>query len=90
MHLYDVIGRCPELSSVGLDHEQPRALRPGVSCKRLLDGRMALQQEQRSQLICSDMLVRAARAPGPMSIDMFDIAYSNVPELQQLILNRGL
>jgi N-acetylneuraminate synthase len=42
------------------------------------------------ELISNDVLVRAVRAHEPLSIDMFDNPYSNVPELKQLILNRGL
>jgi sialic acid synthase SpsE len=42
------------------------------------------------ELISGDQLTRPCKADEPLLIDMFDNPYANVPELRQLILERGL
>jgi len=51
-----------------------------------------LQRGQLScrELISGDILVRSCGADQPITIEMFDNPYANVPELKQQIMNRGL
>lgn len=42
------------------------------------------------ELISNDILNKAVGKDGPITIDMLDNPYANVPELKQLILDRGL
>ena len=50
---------------------------------------------QRGQLSCRELitgvsLVQSCCADAPITVEMFDNPYSQVPELKQLILDRGL
>ena len=51
-----------------------------------------LQKGQLScrELITDDVLVKPVKAHEPITIDVLDNPYSNVPELRQTIMERGL